>query len=101
MGEKFSWIPGVLFAVIGLVQFIAVFAALDDVLGWPTIIAFMVAAPIAFIPVVGMIAGILGAVYGLGWSWGAALILFAAPWALYFVIAGIDRLPWHRISSRT
>jgi hypothetical protein len=77
---------GCLFVIIyfgmGLLQLAAIASAFTEWTGLPFIIAFFVSLIIAYIPVVGVIVGILGAMDAWGWSFPAAVALFVAPYII-------------------
>jgi hypothetical protein len=66
----------VAFLGLGLLQFAAIQAGLTDWLGLHWLIAIILAFPLAYMPVIGSILGVLGAVYGFGWSWIGSIALF-------------------------
>jgi hypothetical protein len=67
------------YLVLGLFQLAAVMAGLEDWLGLHWIIAIPLAFFIAYIPIVGSIVGMFGAVAAWHWSWLQAGALFFGP----------------------
>ncbi len=78
----------VAYLALGVVQFLAVIAGLQDWLGFHWIISGAIATFaifIAYIPLIGSIAGFMGATETWGWSnLTAALLFFGPPW-IYLV----------------
>jgi hypothetical protein len=62
---------------IGLVQISAVYAFFKDVWGW------------WLMPIIGSIAGMVGAINVWGWAWYWSAILFFFPWVFMFIGGGI------------
>ena len=87
MSKAFSGVAWVVFLVLGLVQLAATLEGLDYWLGWPWLILAFISFFLAYIPVVGTIAGIVGAVYGWGMPWLWALGLFIGPWVCCVVFS--------------
>lgn len=65
-----------LFILIGLIQFFAIISGLESWLGFHWIIAGPIAFIIAYIPLIGSIVGMVGAVDVWHWSWWQAALLF-------------------------
>lgn len=74
------------YLLLGLFQLAATWEGLKYI-GLHWIVAAPMALFIAYIPLLGTVAGVLGAVYGWGWHWVEALALFFGPMAVIFVIA--------------
>jgi hypothetical protein len=55
-------------------------------IGTPIIISGIVAIFIAWLPVIGTIVGIIGAVKSRGWQWYSAVILFCWPFVVYLLV---------------
>jgi hypothetical protein len=93
--EAITGILGVIFAVsyfgLGLLQLAAVVDFFHSVLGWWFIISVLVAGFVAYIPIVGALAGSYAAVNAWGWAWYAAGALFFFPvivWLAITLLAG-------------
>lgn len=69
----------IIYAVLGLFQLAAIMAGLEDWLGFHWIFAFIGGMFLAYIPVIGTIVGIFGAVKIWDWSWLTAIGLFFSP----------------------
>lgn len=74
--------------LLGILQFIAVFSGVEEWLGWHWLIITPISLAVAYMPIVGTIAGIWGAKYALGWSWFSSLALFVGPFAV-LAVAGL------------
>ncbi len=75
------------FAVLGLFQFAAVMAGLQAWTSLPWVIAVLLALFIAYIPLVGTIVGMYGAVAAWHWSWILSAGLFFGPLAVFVMLA--------------
>ena len=72
------------FLVLGIVQWFAIVDGLSYWFDISGIIAYVISFFVAYIPIIGTIAGIIGALDVWGWSWINAGLLFFGP--LIFVI---------------
>lgn len=77
---------GIAYFVLGVVQVFATVAGLGEWLGIHWIVAFLIAVFVAYIPFVGTIAGIYGAVTAWGWPLVGALALFLGPYAVIGIL---------------
>lgn len=75
------------YILLGLFQLTAIYAAFTSWLGWHWIIAGPIAFFVSYLPLIGTVAGMLGAVKGWGWEWSSAALLFFGPFAAIFVLA--------------
>lgn len=93
MNEKVAGFFGCLFQIVyllmGLVQLAAILGGIEDWWGWPWWIAIFVAFPIAYIPILGTVVGIMGAIESFGWSPMAAITLFCWPYIIYIIAIAI------------
>ena len=71
-----------LYIGIGIFQMAAIMAGLEDWLGLHWFFAIFLAFPIAYIPVIGAVLGVAGAVTAWGWEWWQAGLLFFGAFAL-------------------
>lgn len=71
------------YILLGLVQLAAIITGLKYWLGWPFIIRAFIGIPLSYIPFVGQIIGIMGAVVGWDWSYPAAILTFIGPYIFY------------------
>ncbi len=76
-----------LYLGLGLFQVFAIMDGLNGWIGLYWIIAVPVALVLAYIPIVGTVIGMFGAVTVWGWSWLEAVSLFVGPLVLVVVIA--------------
>lgn len=67
---------GIAYFVVGIVQWVAIVDGIGYSLNLGKILSFIVAAFITYIPLVGSIAGVYGAVHVWEWSYAQALTLF-------------------------
>ena len=74
----------IIYLGMGLVQFAAIVSGIEDWWGWPKLISLFVALPIAYIPILGTIVGIMGAIKSFSWTPLFAITLFCWPYVLYF-----------------
>ncbi|MEI7205015.1 hypothetical protein WCU66_08260 [Dickeya dianthicola] len=82
----------VIYFAIGLVQLFATMAGLESWWGLHWIIAGPVAFILAYIPLVGSIVGMVGAVDVWGWGWWQAGALFFGGLILTFTFGSIATL---------
>ena len=68
------------YLVLGLVQIFATVAGIAVTLDIPVVIAWILSSFIGYIPIVGTVMGIYGAIEGWGWALWQALALFLGPW---------------------
>lgn len=85
IGLLAGFIPLIYFG-IGLLQLAAIQSGIIDWWGWHWLIAIIVALPIAYIPVVGTVVGIMGAIKSWGWSPILSILLFGWPYVLFAII---------------
>ena len=78
---------GIGYFFLGLVQWAAIFSGMSEWTGFHWIIAAPLALFTAYIPLVGTILGIFGAMSAWGWSGLQAAGLFLGPFAVILVIA--------------
>lgn len=70
---------------IGLVQLLASINGIQLWFDWPWILAALVSLFVAYIPVVGTVAGIVGATAAWGWGLWPTIALFCSPYVLYVI----------------
>jgi len=73
----------VIYVLVGLMQLAAIYEGLERWLHIPWWISAVVGLTVAGIPIIGTIAGVMGAIKGWGWSLWGALALFGWPYLLY------------------
>jgi len=78
----------VLFLALGLFQLAATYAGLVDWLGVPWLLAVLLSVFIGWMPLVGTVLGVLGAVYVWHWAWWQAVLLFFGVQALILGVGG-------------
>lgn len=89
----------VLHAVMGIVQFFATIAGLHEWLGFHWILVGILSALLAWLPLVGSIIGMFGAVSAWGWSWLAAFALFFG-WMIVPLIIAVAIAVGERLTNR-
>lgn len=75
---------------IGLLQLAAIFGFFSDYWGWWIIPSFIAAMFVAYIPLVGSIAGVITASTVWHWEWYWAALLFFFPLALFVLGIGVS-----------
>jgi hypothetical protein len=73
----------VIYIIIGLVQIAAFMSGIIDWWGIPWWIAVFIASPLSYVPILGTILGIMGAIKAWGWTPLAAILLFGCPYIIY------------------
>lgn len=92
----------VVYGIAGLMQLAAIYAGLEDWLHIPWWLSAIIGFTVAGLPIIGTVAGIMGAIKGWGWSVWGALALFGWPFILYGVVlagGGVADL-WSRVFKR-
>ena len=93
-------LAAMLYLGLGVFQFAATIAGLEEWVGLHLVIAVPVALFLAYCPLVGTIVGMFGAVTAWGWSWLQAGALFFGPFVLIVIIVivsgGIEALTSRR-----
>jgi hypothetical protein len=64
------------FLAIGLVQFFATWDGVEYLLGIPSFFSFILAAFLAWFPLIGSFTGLYGAIVVWQWEWWWAVLLF-------------------------
>jgi len=72
----------VLYILVGLLQLAAIMGGLDEWTGMPSVVVVALALFLAYIPVVGLVLGVAGALLVWEWSIVAVAGLFGAPYVL-------------------
>lgn len=85
-------IAGIIYFGVGLVQLAATMAGLEQWLGLHWLIAVPLAMILAYVPLVGTIVGMFGAVHAWGWEWWQAGALFFGALALTVVLFALANL---------
>lgn len=85
---------GIAYFVLGLIQCAAIFSGMAEWTGLHWIISGPLALFVAYVPILGTVVGIFGAMSAWGWSLVQGVGLFLGPIALILVIgliaAGLD-----------
>jgi hypothetical protein len=74
------------YILMSLVQLLAILNGIEAWWGWPTWIAIFIAMPVAYIPILGTIVGIMGAIKSFGWSPTFSIWFFCWPYVLYTIL---------------
>ncbi|USG61466.1 hypothetical protein NBZ79_00560 [Sneathiella marina] len=72
--------------LLGVFQIAAIMAGVEYWLGWHWVFSAFIGLFLAYIPVIGTVAGVTGAIYGWGWPVLQAVVLFFGPLAFIFII---------------
>lgn len=89
-------VAGLLYLAVTIMQFLAIVGGLDVWLGLPLFLAIILALIVAWIPLVGTVLGIAGAMTAWGWEWYWALLLMFFPMVVSAAIALITGTPMRR-----
>lgn len=76
---------GFIYFSFGFIQFLAMIKGTQIWFNIPWVISIIVSGFFAWVPIIGTIAGIKGAIDGWGWDPLFALILFLVPYTLYII----------------
>ncbi len=76
-----------IYLIMGLVYGAAVFAGLDDWLGWPWWLALIISIPISYTPFLGTIVATVGAITSFDWSPMFTVALLYWPYLLFGALA--------------
>lgn len=90
--EAFGSVFSIGYLLLGIFQLTAIMAGAHVWWDLGTISSGIVGLALAYIPIVGTIAGIAGAHSGFGWSWPLAMLLFLWPYALAALLMGAAAL---------
>ena len=83
-------IVGIAYFILGLVQLAAIMSFFDDWVGLHWLLSGFLAFFICYIPLVGTVVGMYGAVKAWGWSWMDASMLFLGPFVVIVVLVIIS-----------
>lgn len=92
MGQALGGLFGVGYFAIGILQWFATIDGLEHWFGISGFFAFILSGFIAYIPLVGTIAGFKGAIDVWGWSFIEAGALFFGPMAAVFLFSWISSM---------
>lgn len=92
------------YILLGLVQLAAIMAGLKYWLGWPFILRVFIGIPLSYIPFVGQIIGIMGAVVRWDWNYPVTILTFIGTYIFYlrilFLIFAFDKAKEYIFSNR-
>jgi len=77
----------ILFFALGFLQFFAFIAGLQEAMDVGVFGAVVISLLVSFIPFIGTVAGIYGAIEGWGWETLPAVALFVGPFAVILLIS--------------
>lgn len=77
-----------LFFTISIVQLAAIYSGFVEWMDLPSIVALVLSAITTFIPVLGLIAGVGGAVTAWDWPVWQAVLLFIWPLVMMLILSG-------------
>lgn len=89
MKEKLGCVAVIVYLMIGFVQLLATIKGIQIWFSVPWILAAFLSLIIAYIPIVGTIAGIKGATAAWGWSLWPAIAFFCWPYVLYIAAVAV------------
>ena len=78
---------GIAYFIVGLAQLFAVQDWFINYLDWGSVVSFIAALSMTYIPLLGSILGVIGAHEYWGWSWLAAILLFFWYVPVFFIFA--------------
>lgn len=91
-----GFVAGIGYMILGLVQLAAVMAGLEEWVGMHWFFAVVLAFIIAYIPIVGAVVGMMGAMEAWHWEWWQAGGLFFGSLivigALFMIAGAADRI---------
>ena len=87
MKNTFSTLGCLVYVVMGMVQIAAIVAGFEEWWGWNGFFSIIGASIVGYLPIIGTVIGIGGAICGWGWYPMAAILLFCWPLILYILIA--------------
>ena len=78
------------YTVMGILQTVAFLKGIEYWWGWSWYVGIFIALPICYIPILGTIVGIIGAIKALNWSPIFSILLFTWPYIIFIVLmAGV------------
>jgi len=100
MKEKVGCAAAIVYLAIGFVQLLAIIKGIQIWFSVPWILAMFLSFIIAYIPIIGTIAGIRGATAAWGWSLWPTIGFFCWPYVLYaaaLAVGGVaELLSWKK-----
>lgn len=82
----------IIYLVIGIVQLAAVMAGLESWWGLNGFFSFIIAFVVAYIPLLGSVVGMMGAVQAWHWEWWQAGGLFFGALILTVLLGGVSSI---------
>lgn len=89
MKEKLVCVAVIVYLVIGFIQLLAIIKGIQIWFSVPWILATFLSLIIAYIPIIGTIAGIKGAIAAWGWSLWPAIAFFCWPYLLFIAAVAV------------
>ena len=83
MKEKLGCAAALIYFGIGIVQFLATIKGIQMWTGMPWLISAFISMFVAYIPLVGTVAGIKGATDAWGWDFWSSVVFFCWPYVIY------------------
>jgi hypothetical protein len=74
---------------LGIAQFFAIMEGLGTWLGVPWVISLVITFFLAYMPIIGTVTGIMGAIKGWGWTYPGAILFFCWPYGLALVVTAL------------
>ncbi len=85
LSEKLLGLAFISYILLGFLQFFSIMAGLKSWLGIHWILRGILAFIVAYIPILGPVTGIMGAIKGWNWSISTSILLFTFPYVLGLV----------------
>ena len=89
----------ILYFSMGLLQLAAIMGGLESWWRLNSVVAFVLALIISYIPVLGQVVGMAGAVQAWGWEWWQAGLLFFGSFVVT-ILLGVASEGFERLRSR-
>ncbi|HEX7344575.1 MAG TPA: hypothetical protein VF398_09935 [bacterium] len=89
MKTKLGCLAIIVYLTIGFVQLLATISGIQLWINMPWILVALISLIIAYIPIIGTIAGIKGATAVWGWDLWPAIALFCGPYVFYIIAIAV------------
>src|SRR5262245_60182017 len=89
MKENLGYVAALIYFGIGLVQLLATVKGIQTWTGLPWLIAAFISMFVAYIPLVGTVAGIKVAIDAWGWGFWSSVAFFGWPYVIYILAIAV------------